>query len=333
MTNNEVELGDEFVNKLFDRVVYYAVGNNELIDKVAVKVLAGHRWAKDREFDPTFIQEHFDKDRNYAEDLLKNFQNSCKTFDKVIEEMINVQAAVIFLRRIKERQPQSPDDYENDKWEAKRYVAYLFFEDIRNNCMKDGICPDFSINLLHPEIVHLLKSLTVEDYCRIKGYLQYIERDEQHQHGFDLSDYLNSMGYLDQVFLNCKNQKLKKLNKQEGFSFDDKQVVKKAKLNTCYRLGCVAEENIEAFVNEYYAFLNQVVPDQREKKDAIKILKDLYNKSNSKIVNMMEFLLKCMVASYVDQREHADIRRAAGKEIEQVPKKNKRSQIKPFFDE
>ena len=269
----------ELEQEIYDRVVTYIFKTNDLIDSVAITVLAGYSWAKNRNFDTFFNETMFVADREYAENLLVQ-KYSGKKLKDIIDEMINMQAEVIWLRRVKEGKQQSPDDYGNDRMRAKRYVAYLFFEDIRKNCCEKNICPDFQVKLISDEVIHLLKSLTVEDYCRIKGYLQFIDRNNAH--GQDCGDYLHGMSYLDSIFVNCKKQKPIKLNEEYEKLLDDKEQISAAKHHTCYRLGCIDEETIEGFVNEYYTFVRKIFSDQIDERHAIRILRDLYNKSNSK---------------------------------------------------
>lgn len=333
--NNELKyIEEETSRRVYEKVIIYIFGESKQIDKVAVTVLSGHHWAKKRNFDSFFIQEIFDNDREHAKELLRYYSGK-KTLQEVIDAIINFQAAIIYLRRIREQEPESSGDYENDKWAAKRYVAYLFFEDIRKNCIEDGVCPDFKINLISDEIIDLLKSLTVEDYCRIKGYLRFLDRNKIH--GYDFDDYMYGMGYLDSVFLNCKGKKMKKLHKEKyKLLLHNEEEIKKAKQNTCYRLGCKDTDkiNIEEFVNQYYTFIRKIISNEVEKKHAVEILKNLYNKSNSKIINMAEFLLKCLIASYVDEKDHVKIRADASKcGIEQFKEKAfKIPQIDPLFE-
>jgi hypothetical protein len=312
----------ELERELFGRVIKYIFGENNLIDNVAITVLAGYSWAKNRNLDAFFNETMFVADREYAKNQLKQ-KYSGKTLKEIIDEMINMQAEVIWLRRVKEGRQKSPDDYENDRMRAKRYVAYLFFEDIRNNCFEKKICPDFRVKLISDEIIHLLKSLTVEDYCRIKGYLRFVDRNNGHGeevHGYDYGDYLYGMSYLDNVFVNCKNQINIKFNNEYEKLLDNEDKISQAKHHSCYRLGCVDEETIEGFVNEYYTFIRKIFSDQIDERHAVRILRNLYNKSNSKIINMLELLLKCMIASYIDARVHDNIRVTAGKQSVKLTK-------------
>jgi hypothetical protein len=326
---------ERFSQDLYKEVVIYIFKKNKLVDNVAIQVLSVYEWAKHRNFDTVFDPRKYSQDCERAKEQLKK-EYSGKTLQELINKMINLQAEVIWLRRLKEGKGQSPEDYENDRWEAKRYIAYLFLEDIRTSCFKDGICPDFKINLLSKDIVDLLKSLTIEEYCRINGYLRFLERNDKHNHvvhDYDQRDYLNAMGDLDKVFLNCSYKRMKQINEKYKAFYDKEEQIKKAKYNTCSRLGCITPYTIEKFVDDYYDFINKVLSHQGAKENAVNILKRLYDKCNSRIVNATEFLLKCMIASYVDKDEHNKIRIEAGKrELERIEKKLFRNgQLEPFF--
>jgi hypothetical protein len=325
-------------NETQERVLAKLLDNEfkKVIEAAAITVLAGYYWARDRNFDPLFDQEAYDDDRRHAEKKLREMYEDKKTLQQIINEMINRQANVIWRRRRKQGDDEgySYYRYQQDRWEAKRYVAYLFFEEIRKNCFEKGICPDFGVNLIGKEVINLLKSLTVEEYCKIKGYLSFLERTA---HGFDKDDYLKAMDDLDNTFLNCNCLTMKRIcgsfGELLGELLDDEEKIKKAKYSPQDRLGYIDQKAIEDFVNGYYSFIKKAVSIDENHKDAEPLLTELYHKANSKIINMMEFLLKCMIASYVNLEIHSLIRlkfdKTEIKKVKKVPHKNE--QIDPLF--
>ncbi len=323
--------------RIYSQCAKYIFGVQNLLDKVALTVLAGHRWAKNRNFDTFSNETVFVTDKEYVEKLLEQ-KYSGKTLKEIIDEMINVQAEVIYLRRIREGKQQLPDDYENDRMIAKRYVAFLFFEGLVKDCVEQGVCPDFGINLMGQEVIHLLKSLTIDDYCKIKGYLLFLERKEKYGksiHGLDKDDYLSAMNDLDRAFLNCNCQPMKRVHSRMLTLIDSERVIKKAKFNTCSRLGHQEARTVEDFVAKYYSFVKEVKykDANRREKEALVLLSDLYNKANSKIINASEFILKCMIASYVSEENHTVIRLKEGKQDQRGIKRAvyRGCQIEPLF--
>ena len=324
-------------NRMLD---YLNLKLREIIEEATLTVLAGYYWARNRNFDPVFNQAAYDDDRRRAEKRLRDIYGAEveKPLQQLIQEMIKKQAEVIWWRRVTDGKDPgfNPDLYAQDGWEAKRYVAYLFFEGIRKSCFEEGICPDFAINAIGKEIIDLIKSLTIEEYCRIKGYLFFLrERDKYGEgaYGFDEGNYLSAMNDLDKTFLNCNHRTTKRMCDDFVKLMDDEEKIKKAKYSPRDRIGHIDQEAIKEFVDRYYSFIRKVVSNDIDHQEAEKVLVDLYHKSNSKIINMMEFLLKCMIASYVDEKVHFKIRLDSGKmEISKVGKViHKGEQKEPIF--
>lgn len=306
----------------------YFFENDDLINRVAVRVLAGHYWAKYRNFDAFPDKYKEVEDWKAAEKDLENLYSG-KPLKEIIHIMVNNQADVIHLRRRKERIPDPPNSYKRDNWEAKRYIAYLFFEEILYECIKKKICPDFNINVKSQEIINLLRSLTIEEYCRIKAYIYFL--DDQEKNGCqayykDEFNYHNAMSFLDTAFQNCKCGQNVPIQNIEWLKDSNIDAIREAKRNTQNRIGPIPEGIIGKFVNEFYPFINRLLTNSHSKEETIKILSKIVDKSNTKIVNVVEFMLKCMIASHVSDDEYNEIRVEVGKN-----KKRKRPQVKPLF--
>ncbi len=127
--------------------------------------------------------------------------------------------------------------------------------------------------------------------------------------------YFAASKSLDQAFDNCKCKNQVKLHKDShAWIFFDTQQIKQAKQNVEDRIGPLPKkELISNFVDEYYNVINQIIASQDNKKDIVEVLTKLYDSSNSKIINMVEYMLKCMIASYIDENKYIEIRQNANK--------------------
>jgi len=293
-------------NKIMGEAI--KAGFEEIIKSAAITIFAGYSWARYRNFDPVFNQRDFDADRRHAETVYAKIYKD-KNTKEIIDEMINRQAEIIWWRRYLDGNDTGYSDYQSqqDRWEAKRYAAYLFFKELVEKCISKKICPEFNAAEIGSEIFDLLKSLTIEEYCKIKGYLCFLERRE---HGFDKEHYLSAMNDLDRAFLNCGNNAMKRMNSVifDSIKTEDYDSITKAKCRPADRLGYIDREAAEEFVNKYYSFVETVISNDVNAGDAVDLLVDLYHGCHSKIINVLEFTLKCMIASYVDERLHSSIR-------------------------
>lgn len=313
----------------------------EIVELNAVRVFAGYAWARNRDFNTVYDEAAFEEDRIYGENLFKKiYKEKTPSLEELIREMINRQAEVIWWRRVVNGTDPGYSQYlyERDRWEAKRYIAYLFFEELRENCVHRGICPDFGLSLKGQAVIDLLKSLTVEEYCKIKGYLAFLNRKQnagRAAYGLEHNDYMLAMKDLDSSFLNCNCHVKKQFtaDAQKIVIVKDCEKIKAAKYNTRDRLGHIDPSVVEDFVDRYCAFIQDIFSRNVQRKDAVDLLAALYHNSNSKIINMVEFILKCLIASYVDEKIHSKIRLGFYKsDLAQVDKIRYRDQqIKPLF--
>lgn len=265
----------------------YFYGNNSLVDEVAKIVFADYKWVTERNFDTIFDSKMFEEDRRYAEEILKKF--TAKPLSEIIDEMIKNQAHVIWRRRVYDGRDYGydPHIYENDNREAKKYIAYLFFEDIVKNCAKNGICPDFcidpikgKINNIGEKMIELLKLLTVDDYCCIKGYLLFLDRkiklgNSQKIHGYDYADYMEGINCLKGVLLNDNSGQNEPLNKI-----------------------------ISDFINQYRLFIGKIGnKEDKKEENVVERLKNIYSKPILKDTNMIDFILKHTITGFLIQTE------------------------------
>lgn len=301
--------------------------NENIINKIAITVIAGYYWARDRDFNNFFDEAEFIKDRkNAIKELEKTYKNKNNLKD-VLKEMVNKQAEVVWRRRKFEGIEDPPNSYDRDNWEAKRFIAYLFADKIITDCIESNVCPDFKLNLFDPEIVNLLKSLTIEEYCRIKAYLIFLRNTQSYSgkvYWNDDVNYREATNFLDKAFHNCKCMKKVKMDKNKYsllLGNIETEKIKKAKKIPCDRIGPINHMNIEKFVDEYYAFFDAIQKNPQEKKedDLTKIIKMLYDVSYTNVINIFEFMLKCMFLSHINESKHEEIRKEAGKPLKGKP--------------
>lgn len=179
-----------------------------VISRVAITVLAGFQWAKNRNFARFYDKRCAEEDWRLAENELRELYSD-KSIGELLQIMIDRQAEVIFLRRQADGGKDDASFIPRDRWEAKRYVAFLFFNDFVEKCVEETVCPEDTEFIKFPAILQLLKSLSIEDYCRISAYLSYRSRLDSGTYASSpdcSSDYYAAHDFLEQAFTNCKKR-------------------------------------------------------------------------------------------------------------------------------
>lgn len=296
------ELGDVTRKHVFGELDY-------TIEKAGLSVYSVYRWAKERRFDPNYNPSESNADEEYAQQKIDMFKGQNMRF--IINELIDAQTDIVWLRRLTEgfNDPKSP----KDKYEAKRYVAFLFFDDIVNSCLhSDDVCPREMFSKWMPDILDLLKSLSIEDYCKIKGYLAFLTRCSSNyggSNGRQKTDFLDALAQLDEAFVNCGQNYGDEFIEPPYMSNHEWRKVEQAKLNRSDTLGLLSKKTISQFMKTYYGFLRSYIHGMNKSEDSCKALRELYRAGNTRIVNAAEYILKCAFCSFVSNSEHLAIRK------------------------
>lgn len=279
------------------------------IVEAAVRVYACANWVFKRGQDASVDKEKEVQDFLTAEQELREKMQKLP-LKEILEDLVETQQDLLDYF--------SPDTKEHNKFNARRYIGFIIANELLRNCNKE-ICPD---KALKEEYVEYMQRLTIEEFVRYKAYLRWKERTKDKYIKDDhkeLEDYLTGMGFLDTTMNNCKNQKCKdivgfwqkiverKLKSQENIL----ETIKRAKKNTLKRILPVvyASHNIyvEEFVDRFYNHILKLSSLNQPSQDiAAKIVNSIYE--NPQVINMFEFLLKCLLVTRLSREEHNSIR-------------------------
>jgi hypothetical protein len=288
-------------NKLFGDLT-------EVVTDAGMLVFSVYRWATQRKLSAVFDYQEYKNDQVYAfEEVTQMFRNL--DLGKIVDRLIEVQAEVIWHRRVSEGKNGGMKP--SDRQEAKRYIAFLFFDDLLRLCRENHSCPRgmLASSEWSSLIVNLLKSLSIEDYCRIKAYLASIDRKQRGQGAphYEYADFLNAMADLDNCLVNCGITEGHDTKIYEHF-LDGNNRIQQAKMNRADTLGSISETTVSRFMDTYYGFLAGLGRGETKVEDASAALRELYRAGNTRIVNAAEYLLKCGISSLVPAEKQLAIR-------------------------
>lgn len=308
-------------------------GINKLLE-IGITVHAGYLWGKYRNFDKVFDEDKYNKDRIDAENYIKSIFNinnfTQEDLQQLIDKLIDFQSHVIYLRRTYDTKadPSCDTFTDGDKNEAKKFIAWLFFNGIIEDCIEKSICPDFYLNL-PPEIIESLQHLTVEEYCKINAYLSYLNRLENGIEGDEKSDYYNALAYLESAFINCRNEEYKCIKNLDHYDL----------ILSCINNKFIKQHNTtfdtEIYLKEYKLILQKVIDKKQVTRDENHyLLSILCSHQNAKYINVIEYMIKCILISHIDAITYDKIR----DEVKRTKKLNikketipKEPQVRPFF--
>jgi hypothetical protein len=301
MIDLEEELSRRIREKLFGELT-------AAVENAGISVFSVYRWAAERNFSVVFDRREYDGDWEYAARRLMSMFDHMQLHE-IIDELVSAQARIVWLRRVSEgtNGGLSPHDLR----EARRYVAFLFFDDMLRLCRNGDCCPKTAISKSSSLILDLLKSLSLEDYCRIKGYLTFRNRhsrsDEAH-HSFHRADFLKAMGELDSCFVNCGRSNGDKQYEFHHHLSGNLAGVERAKLNRSDTLGPIPTSTVSRFMENFYGFVSSFSSGETDTGRACQALRELYRFGNARVVNATEFFFKCIISSAVPPELHSKIR-------------------------
>lgn len=290
-----------------------------MVEHAGILVFSVYRWAAERHFSIVFDPYEYLNDKVYAlEKLILILDNM--DLDHVINELIGAQTDVIWHRRLSSGTNGGRSAADMQK--AKRYIAFLFFDDLLELCRSGHCCPKNAITQSGSVIVNLLKSLSLEDYCRIKGYLSFMERrrhfpevnPSQHH-----TDFLDAMGGLDDRFVNCGLHDQCGSHELHLHLVDDFEKVERAKMNRSDTIGPISGETVGQFMQNFYGFLSSLSDGDVDEARAHQALRELYRSGNTRVVTAAEYLLKCKTCSLVPNDAQVAIRQDCFKRVADGP--------------
>lgn len=284
-------------------------GLTKVVKDAGIRVFSVYRWASKRNFSDVFDAQEYAKDRVYASEELVEMFGSLG-LDEIVDRLIEEQTKVIWNRRVSEGKNGGPRP--SDRQEAKRYIAFLFFDDLVKLCSENRSCPRVVLaeSKWNSLIINLLKSLSIEDYCKIKAYLMSIEAAHSGQGGFhhQQSNFLNAMGALDSRLVNCGLSETHAMAGVYEHFLDGYGQIRQAKMNRADSLGFIPSATVSRFMETYYGFLETFARGNPDSEHAPAALRELYRAGNTRIVNAAEYLLKCGISSLVPKETHSAIR-------------------------
>ena len=205
---------------------------------------------------------------------------------------------------------------EDDYHDAKRHIGFLLAEMLLNHCVyenKDVECLD-SIRRAY---IDYLIAISMEEYMRIKAYLLWQDGDrirDANKLRMD-ADYYRAMESVEQAMVNCKNRKPESFKGKECIEYiaeyfksrdqEEMHTIKKAKMSSGERLKYDVSPQVREYVEAFYdllkhAFVNATAPDKEE---IYRIIKNYYRDYH--VPNMLEFIMRCFLCTYVEQKERA----------------------------
>lgn len=293
---------------------------------ISTKIWATGKWIFERGADPTpspFLQK----------EEYKRSEEECHSF---FEEMslkerlsfLTEKQAKLFWYFKGSPKIQSPEQEKDDYYNAKRYIGFLLAESLLKVCTnRSKKCATI---YLQADFVEYLQSITVEEYLRFKAYLKWHTRNNDtlihKDNGKDKVDYFNSLNYLDNTMINCKekecNENLpfwltflnnyKTMNKAEVISH-----IANAKLNSLKRLTpSYNEMQIHKFVNNYYGDYVEWIEQKGERQNTNtleNIVQSIYSQPYA--INMLEYISKCPILCQIARDIHNNYRQKTGKVI------------------
>lgn len=281
----------------------------KLVVDAGIEVYSVYRWAMKRNFSAIFDAVEYENDRIYASHKVTEMLESM-TLEEIVDHLIESQAEVVWHRRVCEGKNGGVTD--KDRQEAKRYISFLIFNDLLKLCADGKYCPrDVLINSEWGNyIVFLLKSLSLEDYCKIHAYLSYKNREQSGKEDQNLAqrDFLGAMGIIDRSFYCCGRNDNHDVTMFAGHFLTEHDNIARAKLNRSDTLGTISERTVDRFMEVYYGFLDRFIKGHNFIDHAPSALIELYRSGNTRIVNAGEFLLKCCISAHVPDDIHMSIR-------------------------
>ncbi len=290
-----------------------------MVEHAGILVFSVYRWATERNFSIVFDPHEYLNDKAFALEKLTSMLDH-GDLHQIINELITAQTDVIWLRRVSSGANGEPSA--TDMQRAKRYVAFLFFDDLLKLCRSGHCCPKNAMSQWGPLVLNLLKSLSLEDYCRIKGYLSFMERcrHSPEVHARDhYADFLDAMGGLDEGFINCGRHEQRGPHEFHLHLADDFEKVERAKMNRADTIGPISAETVSQFMQNFYGFVSSFSKGEADRERAHRALRELYRSGNTRVVTAAEYFLKCNICSLVPGDVHVAIREDCFKRVSNNP--------------
>ncbi|MDA8240884.1 MAG: hypothetical protein M0Z67_11025 [Nitrospiraceae bacterium] len=207
---------------------------------------------------------------------------------------------------------------DNDYYDGKRYIGFLLAESIIEACKRNELGED-CLDYLHVDFFEYLRCITLEEYIRIRAFLAW-ERDggmENNDHDRMTSDYYSSMDCVQNTMWNCKGRRTEQLMKKKSMHLirsyflalnrEQLRVIKEAKIYAGNRLNIEISREVNGFVDEFYEALQTALKGETLSRKVVEdLLSSLY--ANSHVVNMLEYMLRCFLCTFIDGDIHNLIR-------------------------
>lgn len=291
----------------------------KILKKLALDVLKVKEW-----FDQGAIidsnQDRIDGEYYQAEKKFNSLKIKLDSLKDMLKQLTEYQAWIFWLFRgaIKN------DDHDRrlkDFYDAKRYIGFLYADTVLENCINNRLEID-CLEYLKKEYLEYLAVLSAEEYVRFKAYFYWLNKNNRTIDNNERrmkADYFEALEYIHNTMWNCKHDDPKKFMMEckniniikEYFSVADHATVKKGKTSTGKRLQYEKPSDINEFVDEFYNGLQNAFKNNSiNEKEISNILNIIYK--NYHVPNMLEFILKCFLCTYITVEDYNKIRKKYG---------------------
>jgi hypothetical protein len=217
-----------------------------------------------------------------------------------IDTIIRIQAHLIWHKN--GRRPNDKKGMEDDWFDAKRYIYFLFVDNLLKSCHSGNACPLDSFTLNSAEY---MQSLTIEEFAKFKAYLKWKDRtggniyiiNSEHS-----NDYYDSIKYVKKIAAGCDLCKrlLKNSSPLSTFISSNKFNVDKIETAKCNYLTHKNKPTNKEIVHSYMENYYNVVKEHHKEGFSQNIVKQLQNQVNATshdVATIFELVLNCYISS------------------------------------
>lgn len=311
----------------------------KMLKELSAKVYAECRWVFESYATLTYNKERELADYKYGEEEFEKKKDL--TVKNLLEEVTKIQAAIFWYFKGRKIQP-SKRERDNDYYDAKKYISFIITDMMIEKCKNKNICPILIISQV-PDYIEYLENLTIYEYTKYKAFLKWKSSIDKGIVTDDKNNYFEALGYLDDVANNNCEEQLgvsysKLIDASKQFSnkitgINNLQLLKNKKFDTIdwtsnhnCQLRTIAETSelkdiiinyidlykdiINDYSNIFYKNLNELIQETNisSSNNSEETIAFVYKGPYARIVNMLEFFLKCIMVNNITLELHNKIR-------------------------
>ena len=265
--------------------------------------------------------EQRQSDWNKGQDAFSRLNLDSSSLRDVLESIVEVYAEIFWLEQggvtdVNEKR------IKDDWYRAKRYVGFFIADSFVERCIQNQYGdPDECFAFFNEAFVEYLIGLSVEEYLRIKAYLDWGDNNEWNIYNASDEDrdryYFKALNRLEKARRNCHGMKVSdRFSSLSDYSKNylakyNFETISRGKSTTLLRLG-VSASQLHYYIKNYYPKMSSAVQQNRlSSKDATEILDLLYE--DNTIPNMFEYLMRCPICAAASPELHNRIRKKRNK--------------------